>query len=271
MERTDTGRRSELPQTRVRLGNDLKKLGVSAGEMLLVHSSLSSLGYVVGGAQTVVDALMEVLTPTGTLVMPSQSGDWSDPAHWEAPPVPESWWKIIREEMPAYDPRLTPVRGMGKIVEQFLKYDGVFRSPHPKLSFAAWGKEGEELVRHHPLDDGFSDNSPLGELYRRQARVLFLGTDYHTCTAFHLAEYRAGVVDEITEGAPVLENGRRCWRWYRDWDYRPDRFATIGEAWEREGAVISGQVGLSRARLFPLKEAVDFAEGWLRREGARKR
>ncbi|PTM59495.1 aminoglycoside N(3)-acetyltransferase [Desmospora activa] len=270
MGQTDVEKRSELPQTRVRVRDDLRKLGVSAGEMLMVHSSLSSLGYVVGGAQTVVEALMEVVTPTGTLVMPSQSGDWSDPARWEAPPVPESWWQTIRAEMPAYNPRLTPVLGMGQVVEQFLKYDAVFRSPHPKLSFAAWGAGAEELVRHHPLDDGLSDHSPLGEMYRKQARVLFLGTDYHSCTAFHLAEHRAGVVDEITDGAPVLENDQRRWKWYRDFDYRTDCFAAIGEAWERRGNVIRGKVGSAEVRLFPLKEAVDFAEEWLRNEGSRK-
>lgn len=253
----------EGPITGERLRLDLVQLGIIPGERLLVHSSLSALGYIVGGAQTVVEALMDVVTDEGLLVMPSQSPDWSDPSHWEAPPVPESWWETIRENMPVYDPSLTPVRGMGRIVEQFLRHDGVWRSSHPKLSFAAWGQGARALVEDHPLNGALSDASPLGKLYRMEARILFLGTDYATCTAFHLAEYRAGLAGMIQEGAPVLEDGVRMWKWYHDLDLNAGCFAALGEDWERIGRVKRGQVGLATARLFPMKEAVDFAETWL--------
>lgn len=107
------------PRTRQTLANDLRQLEMTPEMTVLVHSSLSSLGWVCGGPITVVQVLMDVVTATGTLVMPTHSADYSDPAQWQAPPVPDDWWSIIRETMPAFDPQVTPTRGMGQIVEVF--------------------------------------------------------------------------------------------------------------------------------------------------------
>ena len=51
----------------------LKELGLRQGDIVLVHSSLKSFGYVEGGADTVIDAFLEVVGETGTLVMPTLS------------------------------------------------------------------------------------------------------------------------------------------------------------------------------------------------------
>ena len=56
--------------------------------------------------------------------MPTHTGDNSEPSNWENPPVPESWWDVIRAEMPVFDPKLTPTRGMGIIPETFRKFPG---------------------------------------------------------------------------------------------------------------------------------------------------
>lgn len=103
---------------------DLARLGISEGETLLVHSSLSSLGWVCGGPQAVVSALRKAVGGQGTLVMPAHSGDWSDPAEWEKPPVPKEWLQVIYDNMPAYEPEITPTRGMGRIAELFRTYPG---------------------------------------------------------------------------------------------------------------------------------------------------
>lgn len=99
--------------TRSTLAEQLGHLGVTPGETLLVHSSLSSLGWVNGGAVAVVQGLLDALGPDGTLVVPTQSADLSDPALWHAPPVPPEWWETVRATMPRYDPRTT-VPGGGR-------------------------------------------------------------------------------------------------------------------------------------------------------------
>jgi aminoglycoside 3-N-acetyltransferase len=105
------------PFTRENLVSDLGAIGLVAGDTVLVHSSLSAIGYVVGGAQAVVLALLDVLGTEGTLVAPTHSGDLSDPSRWENPPVPVDWWPVIRETMPAFDASLTPTKRMGIIAE----------------------------------------------------------------------------------------------------------------------------------------------------------
>jgi aminoglycoside 3-N-acetyltransferase len=89
--------RTPEPRTRQSLAKDLRRLGLETGAVAIVHSSLSSLGWVCGASVAVVQALMDVITPSGTLVMPAHSGEYSDPANWEHPPVPDSWQGPIRE------------------------------------------------------------------------------------------------------------------------------------------------------------------------------
>jgi aminoglycoside 3-N-acetyltransferase len=255
------------PRTRQSLADDLRRLGVEPGMIALVHSSLSALGWVNGGSIAVIQALQDVLTPDGTLVMPAHSGDLSEPARWENPPVPASWVDTIRATMPAYDPRLTPTRGIGSIPEHFRTWPGVLRSDHPALSFTAWGMRAEEITRGHRLEDPLGEGSPLARIYDLKGYVLLLGAGYGSNTSFHLAEYRIPRRRDITQGAPVMRNGERVWVTYRDIDLDETTFARIGDEFEAEHAVRIGQVGSAESRLFSQPAAVDFAQAWMTRPG----
>lgn len=246
------------------LTEDLRRLDVREGANLLVHSSLSSIGWVNGGQVAVVEALMNAVTENGTLVMPTQSGEWSDPSKWMNPSVPEKWWEEIRASMPAYNRGTTPTSGMGKVVEAFRTYPNVERSDHPAVSFAAWGKNKEEILANHSIDFGLGEASPLAKLYDLDAQILFIGTGYDTNTAFHLGEYRAPGFELVQEGAPLMVDGKRVWRDYQEIDFEEDQFEEIGRLFEQKHNVKSGYIGHAKARFFSLREAVDFSERYFR-------
>ncbi|MFD3628203.1 aminoglycoside N(3)-acetyltransferase [Streptomyces sp. NPDC058698] len=244
--------------TRDSLTAQLRELGVRPGGILLAHSSLSALGWVNGGQVTVVRALLDALGPHGTLVVPTQTGDLSDPALWRAPPVPEPWWETVRATMPAYDPLTTPSRGVGVIPETVRTWPGALRSGHPQTSFAAVGPRAAEIVAGHAPDCRLGERSPLATLERLAARVLLLGVGYDACTGFHLAEYRVP--------APRVEVGRPGpdgWETVTEVSITSEGFEELGHDFERDRPVVRGTVGAAVARLFPLADAVAYAETWL--------
>lgn len=254
------------PATVESLSMDLTALGIVPGMVLLVHSSLSSLGWVCGGPVTVILALERVLGVGGTLVMPTHSGDLSDPAGWKNPPVPELWKDVIRQTMPPYDPDLTPTRQMGAIPESFRKQRGVLRSGHPQVSFAAWGARAAEITEGHPMDFGLGEGSPLAKVYALDGWLLLLGVGHENNTSLHLAEYRASYPGRrvIWSGAPLLVDGRREWLRIQDIDLDESDFEQIGECFAHEtGCVRRGRVAQAQALLMPQRALVDFAVRWM--------
>jgi aminoglycoside 3-N-acetyltransferase len=125
------------PVTSRSLAAELGELGLHDGMTVLVHSSLSALGWVAGGAHAVILALCDAVGPTGTIMMPTHSAQLSDPVEWRAPPVPVSWWPVIHAEMPAFDTDLTPTRNMGVVPETFRKHPAALRSSQQVVFFVA--------------------------------------------------------------------------------------------------------------------------------------
>ncbi len=251
--------------TPARIARELRALGVAPGDLLLVHTSLSELGWVPGGAQGAIEGLIESVGPEGTLVMPAFTAANSDPVNWRHPPVPAEWFAEICESMPAYDPRKSATRMMGLINGAFRSWPGVLRSTHPQVSFAALGSLAEHIVAPHALEHTMDEQSPLGRLYGASAKVLFLGTGYLTCTSFHLAEFRSGKLGRsVQTGAAIVQDGKR--RWVKFGQYEGgDDFPAIGEAFEHDtGAVCVGKVGEAECRLFPMRAGVDYAAEWMR-------
>ena len=252
------------PHSRASLAEDLRRLGLTPGSTVLVHTSVSALGWVAGGAQAVVLALLDVLGPDGTLVVPTQSGGLSDPACWSNPPVPESWWPVIRDQTPGYDPATTPTRGMGAVPELVRHLPGFVRSAHPLLSFGAVGPAARWVVDPHPLAPAFGDGSPLDRLAGSGALTLLLGVGWSSATALHLGEARAGVRASVPAGAPVVVDGQRRWLTWTDLDWDESGFDELGTAVEASGAVLTGPVGSATARLVPVVDAAAVAERVLR-------
>jgi aminoglycoside 3-N-acetyltransferase len=156
------------------IADALREAGIRAGDSLAVHSSLKSLGFVAGGAETVIGALQDVLTPEGTLMMPTHT--YSFPM----------WGKV------PYNKTKSPSL-VGKITDVFWRMPDVLRSDHPSHSVAAWGKGAEEFTKDTLLYPPIGLNSTWYRFYKAGGRILMLGTNQGTNTTLHLCEVLADV------------------------------------------------------------------------------
>ncbi len=253
------------PLTIESLAEKFRACGLASGQTVLVHTAMSKLGWVIGGAPAVIMALIEVLGDTGTLMMPAHTGSNTDPKDWQAPPVPEEWWQMVRDHTPAYDPLTTPTREMGAVAELFRTWPGMLRSDHPVVSFAARGPNAQFLTANHSLTDDLGDSSPLGKLYDLDGYVLLLGVGHGNNTSLHLAEYRATYPGKKTmrTGSAVQINGQRQWVSYETLDLHDDDFGAIGDAFDAACRVSVHQIASASARFFRQRAAVDFAVEWM--------
>lgn len=259
-----------FPLTQAQLSADLRALGLSSGQCVLVHSSLRRIagpgGWIIGGAEAVILALEEVLTPDGTLVMPTHSSDLSEPAYWVAPPVPATWWPSVRAHMPAFRPDLTTTRGMGRIPETFRRQAGVRRSNHPQHSFAAWGRHADFITAGHALSPSLGEASPLARLYDLDGWILLLGVGHDRNTSLHLAEARADWPGKTSEpqGAPIERDGRREWVTFDNLSLDESDFPQLGAAYAAAGGrVVQALVGQAQTLWMPQRPLIDFAVTWM--------
>ena len=166
------------------ISNDLRSLGLKEGDVVIVHSSLSSMGSVDGGAETVILALEDVIGSEGTLLFPAFT-----------------YASVYGGE--AYDPQNTKVC-VGKIPETFRSMPEVIRSFHPTHSVAARGKYADEITRDHKLDNTpLGKNSPYAKLAKYNAKILMLGCSLNSTSYMHALEEEAKVPYALTP-APVV-------------------------------------------------------------------
>jgi aminoglycoside 3-N-acetyltransferase len=252
-------------RTRELLTQEFTRLGVRSGDVLLVHSSMRAIGWVCGDATAVVQALIDAVGPAGAIVVPAQTPDNRDPSWWSHRPIPEEWWPAVRDHLPAFDPALTASAGMGAVAERVRTWPGSARSDHPLTSFAAVGPQAHELMAGHHIGSLLGDRSPLAALERAAAKVLLLGVGFEKCTAFHLAESRLPNLRVVELSAAVRTESGREWVRYKAAALDDHDFGDLGVAYEKDGSLSRGKVGAATSRLFPIREAVRFAESWLAR------
>ena len=157
-----------MATSRAAITSALRSLGVQSGDLLLAHTSLSSLGHVPGGAPEAAQALVDAVSPGGTVFVPTFTYDRS-----------------------AFDPATSPSL-VGAISEALRGFPGAVRSNHPTHSLAGIGPAAAEILAGHSGHDPFGPGSPLWRLYERDAWVLLLGCDHRANSMIHVAEELAG-------------------------------------------------------------------------------
>ena len=178
--------------TRKDITEALFRLGVKNGDILLFHSSLKSLGEVEGGADAVIDGMLDALSPDGTLVAPTL--------------VQKDFHNAYKN----WDIKKTP-SDVGYLTEVLRLRPNAYRSNQATHSVAAIGKDAESLTvghtaygpRHHLYGRyAFSESSPWQKMYDRGGKLLFLGVTPRCATYHHFVEARMmqGRLDAIPEG-----------------------------------------------------------------------
>ena len=227
-------------------------LGIQAGSGVMVHSSLSSFGHVDGGARTVIDALMEVVTPAGTLMMPS----FNHAAPFE-PGGPGY-----------YHPGETRTTN-GAIPDLFWRLPDVWRSLDPTHPIAAWGKHAQRYTCSHHRTLTMGPASPLGLIGAEGGYGLLLGVGYDSNTYHHVVEMstNAPCLGQRSEAYPVrLPDGRqvlgRTWGW-RSQACPIDDAAIYREEMEAQGLHKTAMIGECRATYFRFSDCYRVVAGLL--------
>lgn len=256
------------------LAREFRALGVSPGQTVLLHGSLASLGWVEGGAGTVIAALRAAVTATGTLVAftgTEENSSTSRAHHARIADMTPEQVAQYRNRMPAFDRQSSPT-GAGRLAEELRTTPGAVRSAHPQSSFAALGPRAAELMGGHALSCHHGERSPLGRLYEIDAdadgaplaQILLLGVGYRSCTALHLAEYRYRTPPPARVYSCVTRvSGRRRWTVYRDAALDDSDFELVGARLDEELVADHGYVGQAPCRLMPFRAVVDHATKWL--------
>ncbi|HOV22440.1 MAG TPA: AAC(3) family N-acetyltransferase [bacterium] len=157
----------------------LKDVGIKNGNLVLVHSGLSHFGHIEGGADTVIDAFLDVIGKEGTLLLPTFTSSY---IYFEGECAPIE---------PIYRPfdKNSNIVNTGKIPSMFLKREGVIRSLHPSHSVAGIGPLANKcLVDHLPTDPPTCRRSPFGKLLENNGKMIWFGADLATTTFFHFLE-----------------------------------------------------------------------------------
>lgn len=227
-----------------KMTKDLHSLGVRQGGVLLVHSSLSSLGFVHGGAETVIRGLLDALGAEGTLLMPALGSG----RNGNGPLV--------------FDVRRTPT-WTGRIAEAFRLRPGTRRSVHPTHSVCGVGRLSSDILAGHEEDTTpCGPNSPFHRLRNYRGHILMLGCGLKPNTSFHAIEELVEppyLFGESIDCTLRLADGREIVKKYRmhgfdGWEQRYDRIRPLMA--RKEQALVHGKVLAANAYL------VDAATMW---------
>lgn len=203
---------------RTRLAADLAWLGLRPGAVAFVHCRMSALGRVIGGAETVIRALLDTVGPEGTLV--AYLG-WQDGPPDDLDLLAPGDRELVFAEQPVYEPAIGRARrDNGRVAEALRAWPGAVHSGHPEAGVAAVGAEAAAVALPHPLDDSYGPGTPYARVVERDGQVVVLGAPLDTVTLVHHAEAIARVEGKrrVAWRCPVLVGGTREWRTLHDID-----------------------------------------------------
>lgn len=256
--------------TRAALRADLTALGLRPGDAVLAHGALSRVGRLLNGPDAVVGALLDAVSPGGTVLAYT---DWDaryDELLDADGRVPAQW----REHVPPFDPATSrAARDNGALPEFLRTWPGARRSGNPGASVAALGARAAWFTADHPLDYGYGPGSPLAKLVEVGGKVVMIGAPLDTMTLLHHAEHLADLPGKrvIRYEVPFATPAR--WRTAEEFDtadpvvdgFADDYFATIVSDFLATGQGTRGSVGAADGVLVDAAPMCAFGVEWMER------
>ena len=249
---------------------DLERLGVRRGDVLIVHASMRKVG---GDASELVAAIDEAVGEEGTWMMTLGA---EDERSW-VNERPEEAREALLESSPPFDKQTARAeKDNGVLAEVFRTRPGTVVSDHPEGRFGARGKQANELVQDVPWDDYYGKDSPLERFLEQDGKVLRLGADVDTTTLLHHAEWLAPIenkkrvrrhrVVKGEQGEPVVRIVDTLDDSAGIADYEgveEDEFGVILKEYLKTGRASTGKVGGAQAELIDGQDLVEFAVNWI--------
>lgn len=153
---------------------ELIKAGLKNGDAVIAHSSLSRIGFLENGANTLIDAFLEIIRENGLLVMPAFSALEYDE----------------KKKIYVFDVKNTPAY-TGTVPETFRKRKNVFRSVSPTHSLIAYGKKAKWFAENHEkCDNPYGKEGPFYKLMELDAKIFLIGVDQLANSSIHIVEDR---------------------------------------------------------------------------------
>jgi aminoglycoside 3-N-acetyltransferase len=254
--------------SREQLAKDVRRLGVGANDIVMLHASVRAVGEVAGGPDQIHLALKDVLTTEGTLIMYASCPRYYDEVR-RGKLTKEQEGDIL-EKLPAFDPiTARSARDNGTLVEFLRTYPGSRVNRHV-ARFVVWGKQADYLVSDQPWNYAFGLHSPLDRFLGLDGKILLLGSDHDAVTFLHYVEHVAEIPGKRIARfqVPVQEDGRRLWRDMEEFDTSgdgvhanwPDRFfGKIMDAYLTETGNQGGRVGDAMSYILRARGLLDFA------------
>ncbi|NAZ82263.1 aminoglycoside N(3)-acetyltransferase [Kineococcus sp. R8] len=224
---------------------------------VIVHSSLSSLGRVTGGAAAVADSLVHAVGEQGTVVVPAFTPQVADPDP-SAAGVADEQVRARRAAVPVFTADLpSPV---GAIAEAVRCRPGAVRSRHPQASVAAVGARAAEVVADQPWRFAIGPGSPFARLLDLDAHILLIGVGHDRNSFLHHAESLTARPRLKLRRFPMLLDGERVW--WETLDVGDDggvHFPVVGAEYERAAGITATTLGAARVVLLPARSFVAYA------------